>query len=283
MSQHFRGCQNADGGWGYTAGARFHAEHGHRRTGQHVPGLRHVPRQDLLQPAPIRARSPTGEAAEVLQVARTRHDLAGQGHRATRTTATTCTASSGRAWPAAARLIGGEDWFARGALAVLRAQAAATARSRWASWGGPAVSTAFCTLFLVYGGAPVAFNKLQYGDGPGLEPESARPGQPDQVAVVGLRAAAELADRLDRRAGRRDRGAASCSSAARRPRKFSEEQMLKLREYVQGGGTILAEPSDHSRGVRRVDGGTGAADVPGAGLSRATQLQPLPADHGSTR
>jgi len=28
--------------------------------------------------------------------------------------------------------------------------------------------------------------------------------------------------------------------------KFSEEEMLKLREYIQRGGTILAEPSDHS-------------------------------------
>ena len=30
-------------------------------------------------------------------------------------------------------------------------------------WGGAVGGTSFCTLFLVYGGAPVAVNKLQYG------------------------------------------------------------------------------------------------------------------------
>ena len=31
------------------------------------------------------------------------------------------------------------------------------------NWGGSVVGTSFCTLFLVYGGAPVAVNKLQFG------------------------------------------------------------------------------------------------------------------------
>src|SRR5262245_5512385 len=62
------------------------------------------------------------------------------------------------------KLIGGEDWFAEGALAVLRAQQrdGSIPLGRWGSGG---ISTSFCTLFLVYGGAPVAVNKLQYGKG----------------------------------------------------------------------------------------------------------------------
>jgi len=56
------------------------------------------------------------------------------------------------------RLSGGEDWFTRCTFEILQAQA-----RDWSvtlgNWGGTPGRTVFHTLFLVYGGAPVAVNK----------------------------------------------------------------------------------------------------------------------------
>src|SRR5436189_391366 len=52
------------------------------------------------------------------------------------------------------KLIGGEDWFAEGAMVILQAQQR-DGSIALPSHGGVVVSTSFCTLFLVYGGAPV--------------------------------------------------------------------------------------------------------------------------------
>ena len=59
------------------------------------------------------------------------------------------------------KYFGRDDWFAGGATAVLAAQQA-DGSIPLGSWGH-VPNTCFCTLFLIYGGAPVAFNKLEYG------------------------------------------------------------------------------------------------------------------------
>jgi hypothetical protein len=61
--------------------------------------------------------------------------------------------------------------------------------------------------------------------------------------------------------------------------KFTEAQMLKLREYLRRGGTILAEPTDHSEAFAK-----SIAELVGQMFSKKDyptyDLKPLPADHG---
>jgi len=113
-------------------------------------------------------------------------------------------------------------------------------------WGHGAISTSFCTLFLVYGGAPVAVNKLQYGKGSdwNLNPRDlanlskalwAAYERPINWQTVSINSpASEIEAPILFLSG---------SKAAA----FTEKEMLKLREYVERGGTILAEPSDRSK------------------------------------
>jgi hypothetical protein len=141
------------------------------------------------------------------------------------------------------KYIGDEDWFAKGAMAVLSAQRS-DGSIPLCQWGNH-YGTPLCTLFLVYGGAPVAVNKLQYGSGQdwNLNPRDLanlskelwsayeRPVNWQTVSIDASDAEFEAPILF-----------ISGTKAAR----FDEKQMLKLREYILRGGTILAEPSDKS-------------------------------------
>lgn len=244
LSKHFRSCQAADGGWSYigpeggsnpnmaTAGLAslflvFDMYHGKK------PYSKANPRTFT-----------EGDAAEVLKSIERGMDWLGksQGNKEDgyylygieRTGV-----ASGR------KLIGGEDWFARGALAILQNQQR-DGSIHMGQWGGIVGSTSFCTLFLVYGGAPVAVNKLQYGKDQdwNLNPRDlanlskalwAAYERPINWQTVSINApAAEIEAPILFLSG---------SKAAA----FTEKEMLKLREYIERGGTILAEPSDRSK------------------------------------
>ncbi len=242
MSKHFRSCQNADGGWSYMGQAG--------------------PRPTWPPPAwpacswsstCTTARAPTAKPTRALSRPARRPKCSKPStaawtgwakRRATRTTATTCTASSAPAWPAAGNYIGGEDWFARGALAVLQAQQR-DGSIPLGNWGGPAVSTSFCTLFLVYGGAPVAYNKLQFGKDQDWNLN------PRDLANVSKFLWSAYERPINWQIVSIDSPAAEIESpvlflSGSKHWAFTEKEMLKLREYVERGGTILAEPSDHS-------------------------------------
>jgi hypothetical protein len=274
MSRHFRSCQNADGGWGYTANSGSTANMATAGLASMflVFDMHHG--KTAYSAANPRTFT-SGEPAEVLQSLERGMNWLGkvQGSKEDgyylygieRTGV-----ASGR------KLIGGEDWFGRGALAVLRAQQF-DGSIPLGQWGGPAIGTSFCTLFLVYGGAPVAIAKLQYGAGHdwNLNPRDLanlskelwsvyeRPLNWQTVSI------AEPPERYD---------APLLWITGSQPARFTEEEMLRLREYVQRGGTIVAEPSDRSPQfaaaleelVRQM---FPARDFPGYGL------QPLPPEH----
>jgi len=174
------------------------------------------------------------------------------------------------------KYIGGRDWFREGALTVLQSQQR-DGSIPIGSYGGGMVNTCFCTMFLVYGGAPVAFNKLQYG--------------PGQDWNLNPRDLANLTKHLwgayERPLNWNSVGIDADPSEFEAPilfltgsraAKLTEAEFLKLREYVQRGGTILAEPSDHSEAFAE-----SMADLvrqmfpPNAYPGR--ELKALPADH----
>lgn len=57
------------------------------------------------------------------------------------------------------KYFGKNDWYAIGSEIIVRSQGA---DGSWNAWGSNVVGTAFATLFLSRGRAPVAFNKLDY-------------------------------------------------------------------------------------------------------------------------
>jgi len=274
MSKHFRSCQNEDGGWGYMRGGSspnmataglasmflvFDMYHGRNAYTRENP------------------RTFTeGDAAEV---------LASIGRGMTWLGKSTGNKSSAyylygieRTGVASGRkYIGGEDWFANGALTVLSSQQS-NGFIPLGRWGDAVVGTSFCTLFLVYGGAPVGIEKLEYGEGQdwNLNPRDlanlskhlwAAYERPVNWQTVSLEADASEFE------------APILFISGSKAVEFTEEEMLKLREYLLRGGTILAEPSDHSEAF------TGSMEQ----LMRLMfsekdypdyELKPLAADHG---
>ncbi len=242
LSKHFRSVQGVDGGWSYT-------------TGGSTPNMATAGLASLFlvfdmyhgKTAYSRANPRTfteGEAAEVLRAIERGMDWLGKqkGGKADgyylygieRTGV-----ASGR------KLIGGEDWFAEGALAVLQAQQR-DGSIPLGHWGGPIGGTSFCTLFLVYGGAPVAVNKLQFGTGSdwNLNPRD----------LANLSKA--LWNAYERPINWQTVSITSPAAEFDAPILFlsgsqkwdcTEAEAMKLREYVERGGTILAEASDHSK------------------------------------
>jgi hypothetical protein len=276
MSKHFRSCQIADGSWTYTGGG-----------GASTPNMATAGLASLFLVFDMyhgkdsfRRDNPrtftTGDAAEVLKAIDRGMEWLGkaQGNKndgyylygIERTGV-----ASGR------KLIGGEDWFARGAQAVLQAQRR-NGSIPMGSWGGQAVSTAFCTLFLVYGGAPVAVNKLQFGQGQdwNLNPRDLanlskalwsayeRPMNWQIVSIDSPAAEIEAPLLFLSGSGKWE---------------FKEKEMLKLREYVERGGTILAEPTDHSPEFRASMEELLRNMYPPQSYPDV-RLERLPADHG---
>src|SRR5262249_45673108 len=130
---------------------------------------------------------------------------------------------------------------------------------------------------LVYGGAPVAINKLQYGK--------------EQDWNLNPRDLANLSKALwaayERPVNWQIVGIDAPASAIEAPILFlsgskrwdcTEAEMLKLREYIERGGTILAEPSDHSAefaaGMERL-----LKDLYPPQSYPNIRLEALPADH----
>jgi len=274
LSKHFRSCQNADGGWSYTQGGStpnmataglasmflvFDMYHGKNFYSADNP------------------RTFTeGEAAEVLDSIERGMNWLGKApgnkndgyylYGIERTGV-----AGGR------KYIGEEDWFKRGAAAVLQNQQA-NGTIPMGQWGGAVCNTSFCTLFLVYGGAPVAIEKLQYGETHdwNLNPRDlanlskhlwSAYERPLNWQTVSIKADVDEFE------------APILFISGALGARFSEEEVLKLREYVLRGGTILAEPSDHSKNftdsieklVRQM---FPEKDYPGY------ELKPLAADHG---
>jgi hypothetical protein len=142
------------------------------------------------------------------------------------------------------KLLGGDDWFAEGALTVLQAQRR-DGSIPLGSYGGTEVCTSFCTLFLVYGGAPVAYNKLQFGKDQDWNLN------PRDLANVSKALWSAYERPINWQIVSIDSPAAEIEApvlflSGSKKWVFAEKEMLKLREYIERGGTILAEPSDNS-------------------------------------
>jgi len=275
MSKHFREFQNRDGGWGYVAGSQstpnmataglasmflvFDKYHGRSSYSTESPRtFSSGPAAQCLESID-RGMKWLGNAGLANNDAYFLYGIERVG------------VASGR------KYIGGKDWFREGALAVLKSQVGSGMMSL-SGHGDSIAHTAFAALFLVYGGAPVAFNKLEYGDGQdwNLNPRDlanltkhlwSAYEQPLNWHSVNIGAPASEFE------------APILFISGSRAAAFTDEDAAKLRDYVLRGGTILAEPSDKSAEFR--DSMTAllgrmfpAADYP------SCQLAPLPADHG---
>ena len=242
LSKHFRRCQNRDGGWGYTPGSGSSPNMATAGLASMFLVFDMYHGKSAYSKVDPRTFT-TGDAAEVLKAIDRGMEWLGkaQGNKndgyylygVERTGV-----ASGR------KLLGGEDWFDRGALAVLQAQRP-DGSIPLGSWGGPEVSTCFCTLFLVYGGAPVAYNKLQFGKDQDWDLN------PRDLANVSKALWSAYERPINWQIVSIDSPAAEIEApvlflSGSKRWAFTEKEMLKLREYVERGGTILAEPSDHS-------------------------------------
>lgn len=243
LSKHFREVQEADGGWSYVRGGSspnmataglaslflvFDTYHGK------TPYNRANPRTFA-----------EGDAAAVLKSLERGMDWLGK-HKGGRNDGYYLYGIERTGVASGLKLIGGEDWFAEGARVALQAQQRDGSIPLSGHGGGGAISTAFGTLFLVYGGAPVAVNKLQYGKGSdwNLNPRDLanlskalwtayeRPINWQTVSITSP--ASEF-----------DAPILFLSGSERW--NYTEADAMKLREYIERGGTILAEPSDHSK------------------------------------
>ena len=190
LSKHFRGCQNKDGGWGYTRG-------GGSTPNMLTAGLaslylvfdNHYTREPFRRDVPRRFTK--GEAAEVLAaLARAQKWLTkasqpwNQGYFLYGIER--CGVASGE------KQLGGVDWFDRGARTILSVQRP-DGSIPTGGHGGGLVNTAFGTLFLLNGGAPHDVLQARPPRGSGRRPQSAGPGQSDPQPVGGLRACGQLA------------------------------------------------------------------------------------------
>jgi len=242
LSKHFRDTQGADGGWSYTTGGStpamataglaslflvFDMYHGK------TPYSRDNPRTFT-----------EGDAAAVLKSLERGMDWLGK-QKGGKNDGYYLYGIERTGVAGGLKLIGGSDWFAEGALAALQAQQR-DGSIPLGHWGGSVGGTAFCTLFLVYGGAPVAVNKLQYGKGSdwNLNPRDLANlskalwtayERPINWQTVSINSPAAEFD------------APILFLTGSEKWDFTPAEAMKLREYVERGGTILAEPSDHSK------------------------------------
>jgi len=275
MSKHWRETQSQEGGWSYM-------------TGGSTPNMTTAGLASLFLvfdmyhgKACYTAENPRtfaeGEAADVLAALERGMTWLGQADNPQKETAYYLYGIERTGVASGRKYFGGEDWFRRGALAVLKAQ-----RSRGeitvGHWGNEVVRTSWCALFLVYGGAPVAFNKLEYGKAAdwNLNPRDLanlskhlwsayeRPLNWQTVSIEDPVSEFEAPILF-----------ISGSQAAQ----FTEEQVLKLREYVERGGTLLAEPSDHSEAFEASMRELVRQMYP-ENLYPSYELNPVPADHG---
>lgn len=269
VSTHFRSVQNEDGGWGYIRGGSS--------ANMATAGLAslflvfdmHHGKQAYSRKTPRAFKE--GAAADVL--ARLARGMRWLGERGGANTDGYYLYGIERTGVASGRkYIGGRDWFREGAKAVLAAQRSdgsiPTSRT-------PVIGTAFSTLFLVYGGAPVAFNKLQYGPGQdwNLNPRDlanltthlwSAYEAPLNWQSVGIDDAVEEFE------------APILFISGTRAARFTPKQIETLRTYIRRGGTLLAEPTDGAPAFKRSMQTLVAKLFPDQADRR---LAPLPSDH----
>lgn len=250
MSKHFRSCQIDDGGWAYMG-------YGSSTPNMATAGLaslflvydmyyaRNVYRAN--SPAPTDAK----DAEAVLKSIERGMEWLGKCKQAK--TGSYYLYGIERTGVASGRkTIGGEDWFASGVKTVLASQARnGSIMGGYDHYSGGIVgSTALSTLFMIYGGAPIAINKLQYGDSQdwNLNPRDIanlskhlwnayeRPINWMSVPISAQVAEFEAPILF-----------ISGSKAAN----FTDAEVEKLRNYILRGGTIFAEPSDHQEAFTR--------------------------------
>ncbi len=273
LSRHFRRVQNGDGGWGYVQGSASTAnmataglatlylvfDHHYGRKGAWRRG----------KPAPFAS----GDARKVLDAIDRGLTWLGsadgdKSHAYYLYGIERTGVAGGR------RTLGGVDWFAEGADAALRAQRVDGAIPLGYT---DEIGTALTTLFLVYGGAPPAFAKLQHGadDDWNLNPRD--------VANLTRRMWSAYERPLNWHTVGVDEPIESFEApilfvSGSKAARFDDAQVATLRDYIERGGMIVAEPADGSPAFRasmvellgRI---FPAEDFPGVALA------PVAADH----
>ena len=240
MADHFLESQNADGGWGYVEGSGSSANMATAGLASmflvydmyyaRTPYRAGVPRD-------VDAKRATAVLAAVERGMSWLGGLEGDKNNSYYLYGIERAAVAG-----GRRLIGGEDWFEIGARGALQAQ---TAEGSFQLGYGDVAGTAFTTLFLVYGGAPVAFDKLQYG------PDADWNLNPRDIANL-TRAMWKAYERpLNWQTVSIDAPLDAFEApvlfiSGRDPIELTTKQIDRLRRYVERGGTILAESADHS-------------------------------------
>jgi hypothetical protein len=241
VSKHFLSCQGQDGGWSYTTGGStpnmvtaglasvflvFDMYHGKSCYTHENP----------------RAFT-EGDAAKVL--ASIDRGIAWLNKNGTRGRGGYYLYGIERTGVAGGRKYFGKyDWFKTGAETTLKAQQPNGA-IHLGHWGNTVVQTSWSVLFLVYGGAPVAFNKLDTGNGADWNLN------PRDLANLSKFLWSAYERPLNWQTVSIDDPVSEFEApilfiSGSKALTLSEKQILKLREYIQRGGTILAEPSDHS-------------------------------------
>jgi len=245
MSRHFQKYQNKDGGWGYVRGSGSTAN-------MATAGLASMflvfdmyhGRQAYSRKNPRTFSE--GPAAKVLKSLKRGMQWLGKSQGS----------KSGayylygieRAGVASGRkYFGGEDWFAKGALQALQAQAPDGSIPLGYS---RTIGTALSSLFLLYGGAPVAFDKLQFRQDSdwNLNPRDlanlsralwSAYERPLNWHVVSIKDPVEEFE------------APILYLSGTRAARFNKKELQSLRSYVQRGGTLLAVPIDHSKAFQK--------------------------------
>lgn len=241
ISDHFMKCQTADGGWGYTSGSPSATM---ATAGLASMFLVYDSHQGRTAWTGDVKTADTEAAAKIRASIEKGMKWLGE-FKGSKTEGYYLYGIERTGVASGLRRIGGEDWFADGALNILKAQRG-DGSIPLSQWGGGSISTSFCTLFLVYGGAPVAIQKLQYGEDDNWNRNSRDLAnlskelwslyeKPVNWQIVSIEADA---DELD---------APILFISGSDPMKLSEEEMVKLRNYILAGGTILAEPSNQRK------------------------------------
>lgn len=261
MAKHFLSCQNEDGGWGYMRDATEWNQN--TRANMVTAGLATM---FLVFDSYFGRTSYTTDNPRVFTdgpaaacLASLERGMTWLGQNAGNVNDGYYLYGIERAGVASGRkYFGGKDWFGEGVIVALEMQQAdgsfgVPPNVTWtyeAAAPGPAVvQAAFNSLFLIYGGAPVAFNKLEYGNREdwNLNPRDLANltkqmwyayEKPLNWHSVSLSAPAHEFE------------APILVITGSTATEFSEAEVAKLREYIDRGGLILAEPSDYSKKFR---------------------------------
>ena len=143
------------------------------------------------------------------------------------------------------KYFGPHNWYEKGAELITQSQDAG------GSWGGDVVSTSFCVLFLSRGRAPIMASKLQYEV---IEAKSKQPvaglwnQRPRDLANatrwVGQRVERDLNWQIVNLQAPVDELAESpiLYISGSKPLNLSDPDKAKLRQYIEDGGMVVANP-----------------------------------------